>query len=633
MLQKIRDKTTGWVAAVFLAVIAVVFVFWGIDFQSNANTYAVKVNGESVPVQTVQRAWQQRLSQLQQMLRDEIPADLLRSQQSAMLDQFAQQTLLEQRAQKLGYQVSDEALANRVREIPQFHADGRFSSDRYNAVLRSAGLTTTQFEADLRTELLITQVHEAIVDSAFVLPYELERRYLLERQEREVDYVLIPASAFANQVQVTDEQIQAWYDSHQSDYMSPETVDLEYIEVTRAMAEARVDVSEQALKDYYETVKDRFQAQERRRARHILITAEDGLDEAAAEKQAADIAEQAKSGANFEALAKQYSKDPGSAQQGGDLGWADRGTFVGPFEDALFAMTKGEIRGPIKTQFGYHVIRLEDVETGDLKAFDEARAELEVEYRKDRADAIFTDESQKLDEQSFAALTELAPVATALNLPLKKLEGFTHEGGGELGADPELIKAVFNEEVLERGQNSPIVPLGDERAVVVRVTNHKPAEPRPIAEVRAQIDEQLKRQAMRDAATKQGEEALARLQQQGGSWANVMSELKLQPAGRRFVTRSDQVVPMAVIREAFQIPPAEVSAEKPRVAGTLTDDGNYAVWSLSVVRAPDAAAEPAEQRNVRQQQTSRQIGNEEFATYLADAESKADIEKNLRVFE
>jgi peptidyl-prolyl cis-trans isomerase D len=186
--------------------------------------------------------------------------------------------------------------------------------------------------------------------------------------------------------------------------------------------------------------------------------------------------------------------------------------------------------------------------------------------------------------------------------------------------------------VLERGQNSPIVPLGDERAVVVRVTNHKPAEPRPIAEVRAQIDEQLKRQAMRDAATKQGEEALARLQQ-GGSWANVMSELKLQPAGRRFVTRSDQVVPMAVIREAFQIPPAEVSAEKPRVAGTLTDDGNYAVWSLSVVRAPDAAAEPAEQRNVRQQQTSRQIGNEEFATYLADAESKADIEKNLRVFE
>jgi peptidyl-prolyl cis-trans isomerase D len=549
-----------------------------------------------------------------------------------MLDQFAQQTLLEQRAQKLGYQVSDEALANRVREIPQFHADGRFSSDRYNAVLRSAGLTTTQFEADLRTELLITQVHEAIVDSAFVLPYELERRYLLERQEREVDYVLIPASAFANQVQVTDEQIQAWYDSHQSDYMSPETVDLEYIEVTRAMAEARVDVSEQALKDYYETVKDRFQAQERRRARHILITAEDGQDEAAAEKQAADIAEQAKSGANFEALAKQYSKDPGSAQQGGDLGWADRGTFVGPFEDALFAMTKGEIRGPIKTQFGYHVIRLEDVETGDLKAFDEARAELEVEYRKDRADAIFTDESQKLDEQSFAALTELAPVATALNLPLKKLEGFTREGGGELGADPELIKAVFNEEVLERGQNSPIVPLGDERAVVVRVTNHKPAEPRPIAEVRAQIDEQLKRQAMRDAATKQGEEALARLQQ-GGSWANVMSELKLQPAGRRFVTRSDQVVPMAVIREAFQIPPAEVSAEKPRVAGTLTDDGNYAVWSLSVVRAPDAAAEPAEQRNVRQQQTSRQIGNEEFATYLADAESKADIEKNLRVFE
>jgi peptidyl-prolyl cis-trans isomerase D len=632
MLQKIRDKITGWVAAIFLGAIAVVFIFWGIDFQSTSNTYAVKVNGERVPVQTVQRAWQQRQSQLQQMLRDEVPPELLKSQQAVILDQFAQQTLLKQRAEDFGYEVSDQALANRVREIPQFQADGKFSADRYNAVLRSAGLTTSQFESDLETELLITQGQEAIVDSAFALPYELERRYALDRQEREIDYALIPASSFAGQVQVTDEQIQKWYDSHKSDYMSPETADLEYLEVTRAMAESRVEVTDQALKDYYENAKDRFQAQERRRARHILITAEAGLDDAAAEKRAADLAAQAKAGANFEELAKKNSKDPGSAQQGGDLGWAERGMFVGPFEEALFAMSKGEIRGPIKTQFGYHVLRLDDIEAGHLKSFEEAKAELEAEYRKERAESIFADESQKLDEQSFAALTELAPVAKALDLPIKRVTGFTREGGGDLDSNPEVIKAVFSEDVLERGQNSPIIPVGDDRAIVVRVTNHKPAEPKPLAEVRPQIEESLTRQAMRDAAAKQGAEVVARLQK-GDTWSAVMSELKLQPAGPRFVTRKDQVAPAVVLRAAFDVPRAEINAEKPRIAGATTDDGNYAVWSLSAVRAPDPTAEPSAEKSTRQQQTARQLGNEEFATYLKEAERTADIEKNPRVFE
>jgi peptidyl-prolyl cis-trans isomerase D len=632
MLQTIRDKITGWVATVFLGAIAVVFVFWGIDFQSSANSYAVKVNGEKVPVQTVQRAWQQRLSQMQQMLQGEVPPDLLKAQQTAMLDQFVQQTLLTQRAKELGYQVSDEALANRVREIPQFQADGKFSPERYNGLLAQSGYSTAQFEAELKNELLITQVQNAVVDSAFVAPYELERRYLLAKQEREIDYALIAASSFATQVNVTDEQIQAWYDSHKSDYMSAETVDLEYLEVTRAMAEAKVNVDEKQLRDYFETVKSRFESQERRRARHILITAEDGLDAAAAEKKAADLTAQAKGGANFEDLAKKNSKDSGSAQQGGDLGWAGRGMFVGPFEDALFSMSVGEIRGPIKTEFGYHVLKLEEVEAGHLRTFEEARPEIEAEYRKERAEETFSEESNKLDEQSFAALTELGPVAKSLNLPIQRVEGFTRQGGGPFGADPEVIKAAFSEDVLERGQNSPIVPVGDDRAVVLRISNRKPSEPRPLADVRAQIQESLKTQAMRDAASKQGAEAVARLQK-GDAWSAVASELKLAPAGKRFVTRQDQLVPQAVLRAAFDTPRAQASEAKPFIAGVTTDDGNYAVWSLSAVRAPDAAAEPAQERQARQAQTARQIGSEEFATYLKEAERTATISRNEKIFE
>src|SRR5688572_31932162 len=155
MLQTIRDKISGIVAIVFLGAIAVVFVFWGIDFQSGAQTYAAKVDGESIPLETVRRAWQQRQSQLQQMLRNELPPDMAKAQQTALLDQYIQQTLLTKRANDLGYKVSDEVLAKRVMEIEQFQVDGKFSADRYNALLRSNGLTEARFEADLQSEIMV----------------------------------------------------------------------------------------------------------------------------------------------------------------------------------------------------------------------------------------------------------------------------------------------------------------------------------------------------------------------------------------------------------------------------------------------------------------------------------------------
>src|ERR1044072_1653979 len=345
MLQTMRDKITGWVASIFLGAIAVVFVFWGIDFQSSNASFAAKVDGERIPVETVRRAWQQRQSQLQQMLRNELPPEMAKAQQTALLDQYIQQTLLTKRANDLGYKVSDAVLAKRVMDIPQFQVDGKFSADRYNALLRSNGLTESRFEADLQTEIMIDQLQSAVVDSSFALPYELERRYALEKQQREVDYALIATSDFLPTVTVTDEQIQK----------------------------------------YYEQNGNQFKTAERRQGRHILITATDGLDDAAAQKKAQELTEKAKAGADFAQLAKENSKDPGSAPQGGDLGWAQKGMFVGPFEDALFSMKPGEIRGPVKTQFGYHVLQLENVEAGRQQTFEEARAEVEAEYRKDKA--------------------------------------------------------------------------------------------------------------------------------------------------------------------------------------------------------------------------------------------------------
>jgi peptidyl-prolyl cis-trans isomerase D len=633
MLQTIRDKISGVVAIAFLGAIAVVFVFWGVDFQTGAQTYAAKVGGDTISSDTVRRAWQQRQSQLQQMLRDELPPDMVKSQQAMLLDQFVQQELLKQRAQRYGYRVSDHELAQKVMEYPQFQVDGKFSKDRYNALLRSSGLTETGFEAELQEGLLIDQLRNAVVESAFVVPYELDRRYAMEKQEREIDYVLIPTTSFADSVSITDEQVQLWYNENQQNYLLPETVDLQYVELTRERAESGIEVTEQGLKDFYEQVKDRFTSQERRHGRHILITVGEGVDDAAAKKKAEELTAQAKGGADFAQLAKDNSKDPGSAVQGGDLGWAQRGMFVGPFEDALFAMSVGEIRGPVKSDFGYHVLKLDEVEAGHVKTFEEARAEVESDYRKERAQTIFYDESQKLADQAFSALTELESVAKTMNLPVKTVTGFTREGGGDFGEDSSgVIEAAFSDDVLERRQNSPLVTVGDDRALVLRVTNHKAAEPRPLESVSAQIREQLRTQAMREKAAAQGAFAMARLQK-GETWAGVTSALKFTAVGKRFMTRQDNVAPPAIVRAAFNAPNSEVSEAKPYFGGVTTDDGNYAVYAVTAVRNADPSKEAAAEKSARKRRAEVQAGNGDFTAYISEAERTTKIVKNDKIFE
>ncbi len=632
MLQKLRDKTTGLVAFLFIGLIGVVFAFWGVDFGSSAQSYAAKVDGEKISAETVRRAWQQRQSQLQQMLRDDLPRELVESQQAALLEQFIQQTLLTRHARDFGYRVSDQALVQRIMEVPQFQVDGQFSRDRYSALLRSSGVIEAQFEAELQSELLINQLQEGIVESAFVTPRELERRYAIDMQAREVAYTLIPTGDFADEVTITDEQVQQWYDENPSSYLMPETVALQYIELTRASAEQVVTVSEQALRDYYEQVKDRYEAPERRHGRHILITTGDGVSDEQALKKAEELTQEAKSGADFAQLAKDNSKDPGSAQQGGDLGWAQRGMFVGPFEDALFSMSDGEIRGPIKTQFGYHVLQLEGIEAGSLRSFEDARAEVEDEYRKERAQSIFYDQTQALGDQSFATLTELDSVAQSMDLPLQTLEGFTREGGGEFGQNRDVIEAAFSDDVLERRENSPLITIGEDRALVLRVTDHVPATPRPLAQVSDEIRSELKTRTMRERAAQKGADIVARLQQ-GEDWAQVATAAEVTPIGARFVTREDQVAPAAVVSAAFAVPQGEISADKPFVAGVVTDDGNYAVYAVTQVRSGDISTEAQQELADRRRRTERLLGNEEFAGYLAEVERTADIERNYSVFD
>ena len=629
MLQKIRDKITGWVAAVIIGLIAVVFIFWGIQFESSVTAAAAKVNGEEISMQAVQRAWQDRQNELQQVLRDELPEALVRSEQQRLLDDFIRRELLVQRANDAGFRVSDADLVEAIAAIPALQVDGRFSRDRYAAVLRSQGRTEAQFENDFRRDLAVSQLSNAIGVSAFALPGELRRRIELEGELRDVEYAVLPAAGFAAGAEVTPEQVAAWYEANAGTFRTPESVDLQYVRLDLADVEAGVEVTEDALREFYAQVApERYVSTERRRARHILIEA--GTDDAAARAKAEQLATRARSGEDFAALASQNSDDPGSKSQGGDLGWATRESFVAPFAEALFAMAPGEIRGPVQTQFGYHVIRLEEVDAAHQRSFEEVREELEADFRRERAQARFYEQSQALADEAFASLSELDSVAGKLGLTLQSVEGFTREGGGPFGAEQEVIDAAFSDEVLQDRQNSPAISLGEESVVVLRVTDHEPSAPRPLEDVRPEIEAALRNEAARRAAEGAAKAAVERLAA-GSSLGAVASELGVQPTGPATISRGDEAVPLE-LRQAVFVAPAPAAGQS-SFGTAMLPNGDAVVFAVNVARpgsmSPEAAAQAAE----RAQRAAQQTAVAEFAAYVAELERNAKVTRNPKVFE
>jgi peptidyl-prolyl cis-trans isomerase D len=629
MLQKIRDNITGWFATLFLGAIAIVFIFWGIQFESAPTTYAAKVNGEGVPLQAVREAWQRRQSELmQQSTADELPDALVASEQKSILSEFIRQELLMQRTEELGYRVSDRDLVEALNGIPALQVDGQFSRDRYAALLRQQGRTEAQFEDQFRRDLEAAQLRNGIAISSFVTPGEMKRRVEIEGERRDVEYLTVTADRFKDSVTIAPEAAAAYYNEHKDEFISDDEVTLQYLLLDLADVAAQVEVSEDALRQYYDEVAaERFVAPERRRASHILI--ESGSDDAAAREKAEKLLARAKAGEDFAKLAKEYSDDPGSKEQGGDLGWATRESFVPQFSEALFGMSEGEIRGPVKTQFGYHLIRLDGIEPARQRTFDEVRAEIEAEYRTEKAQSVFYEKSERLADEAFAALSELDSVAENLGMTLQTVPKFTRSsGGGPFGSDKKVIDAAFSAEVLNDAQNSPALSLGDDKVVVVRVAEHRPPAQRPFEAVQAEVQALLLRRTAEEAARSAAADALERLKN-GESFDVVAESLDLQPTVLSGVGRNDRTVPPGLLAAMFA-----TNAES-RPAGIVAlDNGDVALFSVGAVHAGSMpATQDDAEFSALTQQAAAMTALGEFDAYVRQLEGDAKITLNKSVFE
>jgi len=637
MLQRIGDALKGregstrkWITYLIVGVLSFVFAAWGaygiVNLNFGGSNYAAEANGSKIPIEDARNAWLRQQSMWQQRLGgSELPAPLRTRLQDQVLESLIRRALLTERSHDLGYRVSDAALREAVHSEPAFQLDGVYSAEVAKAALAQAGISVDTYQQQLRTDLQQLQLEGGIRASDFLTPAELTRLTDLEDQQREVRYLTLPADRF-HSAPVTDDAVQAYYKEHQAQYMNPESVHLQFAELRlEALAAQQQQLSDADLRAAYEKEKSRLEVPEKRHARHILIT---GKDDAAALAQAQQVLAQAKAGKDFGALAKQYSQDPGSAQNGGDLGWAERSAFVKPFADALFAMKAGEITGPVKTQFGYHIIRLDEIQASKGKTFDEARPELEAQVRRARATDRFGEIQEQLQSKLAEPGADLGALAQQFNLQQGEVKEFVKgAGGAPLGAAPQLQQLLFGDPPLGTDKLAGPVLLGDDRLAIFKVLEHRASAPKPLAEVRESIVAAITKEQGTQAALSAAERARDELLK-GGSFDAVATQLKVSADPAHFIGRNDPSVPAQIREAAFAVPRP---AGKPELRAVALNDGGAALIAVSAVRT--AAAHDNEAQANRALQETERLGTGATMAYVDEVRRTASVRKNPKAFE
>jgi len=634
MLQRIRDglHSKKWLAWLALFPIAAIFIFWGgsnsLDFSGTSSQDAAVVDGEKVPASEATKAWSETQARWSQQFGTEIPADQRARIQDNILDQLVLQKLLENRLDKEHFHVSEARVLTEIQNIPAFKgADGRYDPSLARQLLQSNGIGELEFFRDQRKQLLLNQLQAGIGNSFFLTKAEAQRLSNLENEEREVEYVQFKAEQFAGSDSIDDAAIKAYYDKNGDRFMTMESVSLEYAELRLEQLASQVAPTEDDLRKTYDENRANYVLEERRRARHILIPVS-GEDDAGARKQAETVLAEARAGQDFAELAKKYSKDS-TAADGGELGFVQKKDFPGPFGDTLFGMKVGDIAGPVKSQFGYHLIKLEEIQAGEAKPFEAARAELDAQYRQDRAAELFSERQDQIGAMLEKGETDLDKIAKDLGLTRGSIAEFLRGGGAEpLGSNAELQQAVFDDATLNQGKIGGPVALGEDRLVLVKVTAHHKSEVKPLDQVRAEIVTLLTHERG-VAAAKAAAESLEEKVEGGEKLATAASGTRATAEPPRFISRGDPSIPAALRTAVFEAPRPE---GKPVVRSATLDDGSTAVFVLTRTRVGDTNANPQLELQQNLMLTQRAAAGD-IAAYVNEAKRNAKIEKNPRVFE
>jgi peptidyl-prolyl cis-trans isomerase D len=638
MLQLIRDKAQGiiiWII-VGLVILALSSFILNSYLGSSVKNYVAKVNDQEISDREYQMAFNNYQQQLRQALGDNFGKFFNeKMMRQNVVSGLITNALMQQLTTDAGFRTSPQQIAKQIENNPAFKEDGKFSDTRYQQTLARVGYSPARFEAEVAHSQAQKQFEDGLSDSAFVLKSDVDEYLRLSQQQRDVGYLLVKMAEIRKGVTISDADIKQYYDAHLSDFMTDEQVKVSYLELNMQDLAKSIKVDDAELKAYY---KD-----------HQASYTRD--DFASAEKKIDELAARIKKGEDFAKLAKEYSQDPGSAIKGGDLGFFSRGMMVKPFEDAAFKLKVGEVSKPVRTQYGYHLIKLEAIRNqgkeerrvrhilikpGKItKPYDEVKDQIKLAVQMKHAESIFYQDADKLDRLSYEYQDSLDPAAEQLGLKIQESPFFSRSGGPQIWHNPDVIKAAFSDDVLKGGLNSELIKLSDDHMLVLRLKEHKPAAQKPLTEVKQQIEERLKNDKASEQAAALADK-LAKEIQAGSKPDKLASEnsaVSWYDVG--FIGRQAQYdadknskdkISAEIRKQVFLLAKPEA---KPVVVSNKLADGDAAVIELRAVRDNPAMNDKAKQEEAIQRQMLQAEAEVQKRLVLEHkrANSKIDINK------
>lgn len=616
MLQDIRENAQGTIAKIIIGVLILSLSIWGMDAivgGFSGEPEVATVNGQEISerdfLRLVQMETQRRLSRMESPDQALLNEDQIRKD---VLESMIQQEVLTQDAENQGLGLTDADIDALIMQMPQFQVDGRYNSDRYKAVLRNVGMGPGEFRQSLRKQYVANQIRAGIMESGVATNENIAKLLGIQNQTRDFRVVTVPASSVVDQVHVTDDDIQTYFDANRSAFQQPEQVDAAYLTLSLGALADKIEISDKDLEDYYKA-RSVDLAREERRASHILI--EDGDD---AKETIATIQKRLADGESFADLAKEYSIDTASAKEGGDLGYAGRGVYDEAFEQALFALKEGEVSNPVKTRYGVHLIELDGIRRSEVPPLEEIKDKLRNELARDRAEKRYAEVRTQLADSAYAA-DDLAEPAKELGLEVREVKGVTRNGGPAPFDHQGLVRQLYSEDVLEGGFNTELIDVGDNVSVVARVRVHHDAQQLSLDQVHDDIQATLTAQKTQEALESRVDEVIAGLESgqslddlNAGEWVSYDK----QP-------RTTGGLDAGVMQAAFSLKRPEKN--EPRY-GKAINQKYAAIVALDGVNEGEVDRDSAEFKQLRQFLSSME-GQREYSAYQQFLRDSAEVDR------
>ncbi|WP_431474982.1 SurA N-terminal domain-containing protein [Marinobacter sp. KM021] len=617
MLQDIRDNAQGTIAKVIIGLLIISLSIWGMDAivgGFSGEPEVATVNGDSITerefLRTVQLETQQRLMQMDSPDPSMLDEDQIRRD---VLESLIQERVLTLDAQAQGLELSDADIDALITQMPQFQVDGQFNRDRFVATVRNVGMGVGEFRENMRKNYVVNQIRASIAQTGIVASENAAQLLRIQNQTRDFRVLTVSADSLSEQITVTEEEIQSFYDDNADQFREPEQVNAAYITLSLGALADVIEISEEDLRAFYGERAEEY-AREERRAAHILI--EDGSD---AEATIASIQERLEAGESFSDLAEEFSADTVSARDGGDLGYAGRGVYDEAFENALFALEEGEVSGPVETSFGIHLIRLDGVRRSDVPSFESLRDELRDELARSRASERFAEVRAQLADAAYAA-DDLAGPAAELGLEVREVDGVTREGGAAPFDHAGLVRQLFSDDVLQGGFNTELIDVGDNASVVARVREYLEPRQRELADVRDDIAAMLEARKTRQVLEARVDELMAALEAgedpeslNAGDWQRFENQGRDGANLSRFV-----------VQRAFAMPrPDEGNPSMAKAVGQR----EAAIILVDAVNEGAVDTDGAEYQQLRQFLTQLE-GQREYMAYQQYLRNTAEVDRD-----